>query len=51
MPRITNSEDTAHVNLQLMNGERVDALVRTDDLDRVFTTRTFADEITVDLGD
>lgn len=40
MPRITNDEETMHVNLQLMNGERVDAVVRIEDSDKIFTQHT-----------
>jgi hypothetical protein len=39
-----SNEDTMHVNLQLANGNRVDAVIRVEDSDRVFTTWTDAND-------
>jgi hypothetical protein len=41
--RIGKNEDTMHVNLQLENGERIDAIVRVDDADKVYPTPSDGD--------
>jgi hypothetical protein len=33
--RISDNEDTMQVNLNLANGQRVDAIVRVDDADKI----------------
>lgn len=42
MPRIDpDREKTMQVDLQLMNGNRVQAIVRIDDVNKVFTRHTY----------
>lgn len=43
--RIQPDEDTMQVNLQLMNGNRVQAVVRTEDEGHIFTTHTIDPDI------
>jgi hypothetical protein len=46
MPRIPEDKETMQVNLQLLNGNRVEAVIRVEDSDKVFTQHAIDPQFT-----